>query len=208
MIGDDIFQGTTCPEGMVSFPKSLPVLPSVTLIPTSWTKRRLLSFPRAGRYSGSLPKRPYSSCLRSILSEGSPYMFSPIHCSLLPSFVLFSSIVTSWLSQTPSKYYTFLTADKSIFLFLKKKNTFTNIIIYMYGRMCGWPPFKIIAHIWLKARIITIGSLFDQHTQFSYGRVYTDDDQGDNKYTNNNNDSKVSAPPSFPIPIVCYIVSR
>lgn len=88
-------QGTTCPEGMVSFPKSLPVLPSVTLIPTSWTKRRLLSFPRAGRYSGSLPKRPYSSCLRSILSEGSPYMFSPIHCSLLPSFVLFSSIVTS-----------------------------------------------------------------------------------------------------------------
>ena len=104
MIGDDIFQGTTCPEGMVSFPKSLPVLPSVTLIPTSWTKRRLLSFPRAGLYSGSLPKRPYSSCLRSILSEGSPYMSSPIHSSLLPSFVPFSSIVTSWSSQTPSKY--------------------------------------------------------------------------------------------------------
>ena len=49
----------------------------------------------------------YSSCLRSILSEGSSYMLSPIHCSFLPSFVLFSSIVMSWLSQTPSKYYTF-----------------------------------------------------------------------------------------------------
>ena len=125
------FQVTTCLGVTASFPKSLPVLPSVTLIPTSWTKRRLLSFPRAGRYSGSLPKRPYSSCLRSILSEGSPYMFSPIHCSLLPSFVLFSSIVTSWLSQTPSKYYTFLTADKSIFLFLKKKHFYQYNYIYV-----------------------------------------------------------------------------
>lgn len=91
-------------EGMESFLKSLPVLLSVTLILTSWTRRHLLSFPRGEPYSGSLPKRPYSSCLRSILSEGSPYMSSPIHSSLLPSFVPFSSIVTSWSSQTPSKY--------------------------------------------------------------------------------------------------------
>ena len=98
------FQVTTCLGVTVSFLRSLPALPSVTLIPTSWTRRHSLSSPRAGQYSGSPPRRPYSSSLRSILSEGSPYMSSPIHSSLLPSFVPFSSIVTSWSSQTPSKY--------------------------------------------------------------------------------------------------------
>ena len=101
----DLFQVTTCLGVTASFLKSLPALPSVTLIPTSWTRRHLLSSPRAGQYSGSPPRRPYSSSLRSILYEGSPYMSSPIHSSLLPSFVPFSSIVTSWSSQTPSKYH-------------------------------------------------------------------------------------------------------
>ena len=89
------FQATTCLGVTASFLKSLPALPSVTLIPTSWTRRHSLSSPRAGQYSGSPPRRPYSSSLRSILYEGSPYMSSPIHSSLLPSFVPFSSIVTS-----------------------------------------------------------------------------------------------------------------
>ena len=106
------FQVTTCLGVTVSFLRSLPALPSVTLIPTSWTRRHSLSSPRAGQYSGSPPRRPYSSSLRSILSEGSPYMSSPIHSSLLPSFVPFSSIVTSWSSQTPSKYHNSLPAHE------------------------------------------------------------------------------------------------
>ena len=97
------FQVTTCLGVTVSFLRSLPALPSVTLIPTSWTRRHSLSFPRAGRYSGFPRRRPYCFSLRSIPYEGSPYMSSPIHSSLLPSFVPFSSIVTSWSSQTPSK---------------------------------------------------------------------------------------------------------
>ena len=100
-----LFQVTTCLGVTASFLRSLPALPSVTLILTSWTRRHSLSSRRAGQYSGSPPRRPYSSSLRSILYEGSPYMSSPIHSSLLPSFVPFSSIVTSWSSQTPSKYH-------------------------------------------------------------------------------------------------------
>ena len=88
-------QETICLDVLETSPWSSPPPPSVTSTRITATGRPSSSYPRAGRSSGSLPRRPCSYCLRFILCEGSQSTCSPIRSSHLLSFVPFSSIVMS-----------------------------------------------------------------------------------------------------------------